>query len=189
MEQLGEDIPVRFDDDGTPIMNSESSADGTFYGLSNAKYQRLERAARLLLEGAFPEPASYEQISVPCPHAIQSAALSPRGKLLSCCGFELDGNSILDFGDVRLRDATDMIEQANEDDIVKAIALLGPMYLKEVVEQVASEVKFPEKMSSVCEVCRSVVKNQGAIAALRENPGLYAPAARAVEKLNEKKSA
>lgn len=183
MKTLGETLPVRFDDDGRPTDFAERSADGTFYGLSNTRFQKLERAARLLPAASFQPPAEESDLAGGCPHAIANAALSPNGNLLSCCGFELDGNSVLDFGDCRTDDPIDMIEDANQDPIVKGIAYLGPLYLRDVVRQVAPEISMPTGHGSVCEVCRAVVKNAAAVQVLRENAELYAPAARAVERM------
>ncbi len=99
------------------------------------------------------------------PHVVQSVALSPKGHLLFCCRFELEGNAELDFGSVSEASATRKVEAANNDSIVRAIAFLGPVFLKDVVEQIVPEVTFPERFGSVCEVCRSVVKNPAAVEA------------------------
>ena len=167
--QLGEDVPLRFDEDGNDRTCFDDTSDATYLSISNAKVQRLERAEVELTEQAFGLLSDDASLDTPCPHAVQSAALSPRGHLLSCCGFELDGNEVLDFGDVRLQSANNLVDKANDDMIVGAIAYFGPMFLKRFVKVVAPEVVFPERYGSVCEVCRSVVKNPEAVKALRDN--------------------
>jgi len=72
---------------------------------------------------------------------------------------------------------------------VRSAPYLGPVFLKEVVEHVAPEVKFPERFGSVCEVCRSVVKNPTAVEALRRNANLFVPATNAVAARLEKRAA
>lgn len=107
--------------------------------------------------------------------------------MLSCCGFELEGNPVLDFGSITGCNANSRIDEAHNKPMTMALAYLGPMFLKEVVEKVAPEVSFPERYASMCEVCQSVVCNPDAIAALRSNANLYVPATKTVASLMEKK--
>ena len=87
---------------------------------------------------------------------------------------------MLDFGSVRDLDISVRLGQANDDPIVRAIAYLGPVFLKEVLLQVAPKLAFPRHSGSVCEVCRSIVKNPAAVEALRRNANLFVPATNAV---------
>lgn len=175
MEQIGEEIPLRFDKNGLNCTDVEAAGGETYLAISNSKLQRLERAGRQLTEDQFDPVDNQATLNMGCPHAIQSAALSPNGHLLSCCGFELTGNPVLDFGDVNQKAADDLLRQANDDMIVNAIAILGPMFLKNFIQKVAPEIEFSENYSSVCEVCNSVVKNPNAIQILRDNMDVLGP--------------
>lgn len=180
MESLAETLPTRFSDEGLSQIAPVPASDGTFYGISNSRFQRLERAANRLPRNVFQSVETLETLEGRCPHAVQSAALSPKGHLLSCCGFELEGNFVLDFGPVQGGGASKRIDEANRDTIVRAIAYLGPVFLKEVIEQVAPEVAFPKHFGSVCEICRSIVKNPAAVETLRQNVNLFEPATNSV---------
>jgi len=189
MEQLTETLPTRFSDEGLSQMSSSPASDGTVYGISNSRYQRLGRAKDFLPEHSFQDADYFKDLSGGCPHAVQSPALSPQGHLLSCCGFELEGNGVLDFGAAGGDRASNRIEAANADPIVRAIAYLGPAFLKEVVEQVAPKIEFPKSFGSMCEVCQSVVGNTEAIEALRENVNLLSLATNTVVRRLEKQTA
>lgn len=180
MARLSETLPLRFAENGQFQFGASGNSDGTFYGISNTRLQKLERAADRLPESMFQSIENIESIGGRCPHAVRSAALSPTGRLLSCCGFELVGNEVLDLGDTSEHVISDLIDGANNNPIIKGISNLGPVYMKEIVEQVAPEVKFPKNFGSMCEVCRSVVKNPRAVKALRQNIDLFLPAANAV---------
>ncbi len=84
---------------------------------------------------------------------------------------------MLDFGPVQDAGVATMVDATNRDPIVRAIAFLAP------------EVAFPKRFGSVCEVCRSVVKNPEAVEALRRNVNLFEPATNAVAAQLEKRAA
>ncbi len=174
-KRIGERVPLRFDEDGIEHVAPAADADGTYYAISNSQLQRLERGAATLSDSDFHLMSDISRLNAPCPYAIRNAALSARGSLLACCGFELDGNEVLDFGDVRTTNAARLIEKANNDVIINAIAYFGPLFLMKIVKKVAPDVSFSKKFGSVCEICRSVVKNPDAILALREHVSAFGP--------------
>ncbi|GAB6053008.1 hypothetical protein JCM17960_18280 [Magnetospira thiophila] len=119
-------------------------------------------------------------------NALNSAALSPKGDLLACCGFELEENSVLNFGSVKEVDAHTRVVEANANPIAMALAYLGPVFLKEVVEQVKPDIRFPVRYASMCEVCQTVVHNPKAVAALRHSENLYVPATNTVRTMSQR---
>lgn len=94
-------------------------------------------------------------------------ALSPGGHLLSCCGFELEGNPVLDFGDVRNTAGGYLLSAANADMIVQAIAEIGPLFLRRLLEKEDPTRFSPRPFGSVCEACHSVVGDPAAVEMLR----------------------
>jgi len=175
MEKLGEKIELRYDDDGseTPFSNSE---DGTYYCISNSLLQKLERASDEVPETAFRKQPDQEQLNVVCPYAIRSAALSPTGNLLSCCGFELHGNDVLEFGSVETKPVRDLLATANDNIIVIAIAYLGPLFLNRFVRSIRPDLKIESRFGSICEACHSVVTNEDAKKVLSDHSGELAAA-------------
>jgi len=175
MKRLGETISLRFDENGTDCTDVRAAKGSTYRAISNSKLQRLERADEALAKEEFSPASNVEDLNMGCPNAVKSAALSPNGHLLSCCGFELEGNAVLDFGDVNLSPMEDLVHQANNDMIVSAIAILGPLFLKNFIQKVAPEIDFPKQYGTVCEVCNSVVKNPRAIQILRDRMNILGP--------------
>jgi hypothetical protein len=175
VEMLG-DTPVRTWVDYRGQMVEFDLEPGTYYAISQTPVQRLERAGEELAATTFVPAAKQENLRGRCPHVIRDAALSPRGHLLSCCGFELDGNPILDLGDAKATDAWQLIEQANHDGVLTAIGYLGPYFLKGVIEQIAPGTIGDRCHGSVCELCRTIVTNPAAIAALQQAKDVLLPA-------------
>ena len=174
-ERLGAEEPIRTDRHGNGHIFVLPSDDGTFYGISSSRYQRLERAERRVADKYFDTIDSDRMLARACPHAFRSPALSPKGHLLACCGFELDVNAVLDLGDVGSAPVRSLQEKALDDPVLKGIIYLGPYYLMTLAKQVAPEIRFKERYGSVCEVCRSIVRSPGAIQVLRECEGMYIP--------------
>lgn len=136
--------------------------------LSNASVQRLGRGLETLQDDDLPAQDASELIEHGgCPWALRSAAISPKGHLLACCGFELEDNPILDYGDINRRDLKDLLDQADADLITNMIAILGPPKIKQVLEQHwPDEVSFPRRYNTYCEVCNDLVhirKNREAL--------------------------
>lgn len=157
-EQLSEDLPAFWDDEGLPNSIVAPSADGTRYLLSNSRLQRLGRAANLPDDAVvFPDQ---KILDIPCPWAVRSSALSAGGHLVACCGTEAHGNEFLDFGDVLESDIDTLLKKANDSLVIRAIKKLGPYFLMQFVKAYSGDENlFKERYASVCEVCEDVVHN------------------------------
>jgi len=186
MRQLAEDLQTRFSESGIAIKVGMPSSDGTLYGISNTRFQKLARARDRISSVVFQDVDNWEAIGGGCNHVLKSPALSPKGHLLACCGFELEGNPILDLGPVAYSSASALIEAGNRAPILKAIAFLGPTYLKEVIERFDPNVIFPKSYGSVCEICQSIVQNPRAINALECNLFRLIPTINAVFERRER---
>jgi hypothetical protein len=170
MERLGEKLPMRFDEDGYQTPLGASTADGTYYGLSNAQVQLLGRGNELI----DPRVLVYrddneERLVGGCRWALRSAALSPNNHLLACCGTEAEHNPVLDFGSVDERDAADIADDADDMLLLNAVALLGPKFLKDFVRERAPHIVWRPRYSTVCEICEHVVKRPEVLEVLRQH--------------------
>jgi hypothetical protein len=182
-ERLGEQIPAHVDDDGDAPTTGAVAADGTRYTLFHSPIQRLGRGrARIRADdlGEAPAPAALEG---GCPWAVRSAALSVSNHLVACCAIETDGNPILDFGDLTTTTAPALLQRANDDVVVNAIALLGPMFLRRFLNRQAPDLPFRQDYSSICELCEHIVRRPGAVEALRQHEGELAGYVRAARAL------
>lgn len=142
--------------------------------LSNAYLQRLGRGVKEIRESELPGAAKTAQeldemaeVVGGCPWAIRSAAISPKGHLLSCCGFEVEDNPILDYGDLAKESLHDLLDKADNDLLSNMIGLLGPVKLMRMLQQrCPDEVSFPHTYRSYCEACHDLVmipKNREAL--------------------------
>lgn len=175
MDQLGENLPVRFDSEGLSCQLPAPASDGTVYMLSNSYLQILGRSHSILEISDVFVPEHPEALSGPCPWAVRSAALSPKGHLLACCGMEAENNAVLDFGDIIDTDLKDLVAKADQSVIVNAIALLGPFFLQEFIKQREPDVRFRAQYATVCEICEDIVSRQETVAALEAHlPALTA---------------
>jgi hypothetical protein len=175
MQQLGETLPERFGADGAQTRLPSPSADGTVYMLSNSYLQRLGRGRGEVGAGDVIWPTSEDDLSGGCPWAVRSAALSPRGHLVACCGIEAEGNAILDFGDAAESGAQRLVEAADQSIVVNAIAMLGPLFIRRFVQQRAHDVAFRSQYATVCEVCEDVVRRSRVLEVLQQHmPALAA---------------
>jgi len=167
--RLGEDVAMRFDDEGRassdPVIPSD---DGTLYCLSNGTLMALGRGRNELSEEDFHHPADQSILDTPCQWAISSAALSPKGHLVACCGTEAHGNPVLDFGDTTTEnDMAKLVDGANADAVVKLISTVGPYQIMRFMQRRAPEVSFSPAYTSMCEICEDIVHRPDALAALR----------------------
>lgn len=169
-ERLGEDLPERFDDEGYQMPLGPASADGTYYGLSNGQVQMLGRGNKMLTAESLVYRGDDEsRIGGGCRWALRSPALSPRNHLVACCGTEVDGNEVLDFGSLETSDAASLAEKADDALLLNAVALLGPHFLKEFVKKKAPHLGFRKRYASMCEVCEHVMQNPEAVLVLKDN--------------------
>lgn len=167
--RLGEDVPLRFDDEGRsspePLL---PDTDGTVYRLSNGALMALGRGRREIPADHFDYPEDQSVLDTPCRWAIASAALSPQGHLVACCGTEAHGNPVLDFGDTTTDpDVAGMVERANADPIVRLIGTVGPYQIMRFMKRRAPQVPFKEAYTSMCEICEDIVHRPEALQALR----------------------
>jgi hypothetical protein len=166
--RLGEDIREIYDDSGWRQKFGATAEDGTVYGISNAYLQYLGRAhSRLVPSEVFLDDESLFDRG--CPWAVRSAALSPKNHLVACCGFEVEHNEVLDFGDSREHAASDLILRANNDVLVRAVARLGPVYLKTFIKALDPTVTFRDRYGSMCSLCEDIMTRPSAVSCLREH--------------------
>lgn len=175
IEMLGDGQPARTWVDFRGQMAEFDIEPGAYFAVSQTPIQRLERAGEWLDDATFIPFHDQEKLRGRCPHAIQDMALSPRGHLLSCCGFELDGNEVLDLGSVRETNAWQLIQEANGDGLLAVIAYLGPYYLQGIIKRTAPDLVAGNAYGSVCELCRSIVTNPEAVAALMREKDVWLP--------------
>jgi hypothetical protein len=170
---LGEEPPLMYDPAGRRVPLPPPSADGTVYALANNDVYRIGRGRRLPLRH-LRKDSRPEDIEIACPWAVRSAALSPKGHMVACCGIEAEDNEVLDFGDVRHETIEALVERANNDPLVGALAEFGPSYLLRRARERNPELRFRSDHVAMCEVCEDVVTNTAAVAALRADPTLAA---------------
>jgi hypothetical protein len=153
-------IQRRFDVDGRSS-NYSREEDGRVILMSNGNVQRLGRGAEFIaLDECNTDTLEnhVDQIGG-CPHAVRSLAISPGNHLVSCCGFELHGNPILDFGDLDHASAGSLLDKADDDLLVNMISMVGPPKIKQILEGLCpDEISFPKtNYQSYCEVCNDLV--------------------------------
>ncbi len=172
-QQLDEVIPVYWDEQGVAQQTMSRAEDGTFYLLSNARLQRLGRGQALAEEDIiYPEKQS--TLNLKCPWAVSSAAMSPGGHLLACCGINAHGNEFLDFGNTHEHDAARLLAQGEQRLVIKAIRKFGPWFLMKLVDNIATQKLFKPRYASVCEICEDVVNIAESRRILREHlPEIY----------------
>lgn len=169
----GAQMQRRFDVDGYSKHFRRQEA-GKLVVVSNAYIQRLGRGTDLIDDDeCSPE---VDMAKVPpeaeafggCPWAVRSAAITPRNHLVACCGFELHGNPILDFGDLSETSVPELLGRADDDLITNMIALLGPPKIMQLLKELCpDEVSFPRpQYHSYCETCQDLIgieKNRRAL--------------------------
>jgi hypothetical protein len=170
MALLGEELPLVFDETGVRMTLPCPAADGTVYAIANNNVYRIGRgrplgARYVKLNG------DVREIDIPCPWAVRSAAISPKGHLVACCGIEAEENRILDFGAIDRDGIRPLLRHANDDLILRAIAEIGPLRAMRVAREIDPGLEVPRTPGALCEACEDLVTNESAIAALRRSPG------------------
>ena len=150
---FGENIQLYWNQNGTINNNLNCDADGTLYIISNARLQKLGRAKSLP-----PEKITYPDnnyfLYQTCPWAINSAALSPTGNLLACCGIEVSEDSYLNFGKIENIDIKKSIfKNQSQEKIINLLRNKGPYELILLLEKEMHFGKNNKKYSSMCEIC------------------------------------
>lgn len=167
-ELIGESLPLVYDVEESAA-SPRVSEGGTFYAIANSRLQKLARGRELLSDADFHTAGDdIDDIDMPCPFAARSVALSPGGHLMACCGFEAENNSVLDFGDTSQASIAELMKKANDDVILKAIALLGPFFLRKFIRR-RDPSAAPPPAPNVCETCESIVCNEEAMEVLRSD--------------------
>lgn len=155
-QQLGEEIPVYWDEHGVPQHSMLRSADGTYYLISNARLQRVGRGIAVAEEDII-YPRKQSSLNLKCPWVVNSAALSAGSHLLACCGINAHGNEFLDFGDVRGANVVELLHQGEQRLVIQAIRKFGPWFLMKFVSDITNRPLFKTRYASVCEICEDVV--------------------------------
>ena len=174
----GSDLKMRFDAAGQSLCHERREGE-TLVMLSNGVAMQLGRGAEGLAESEVEQTdwdslyAMADEIGG-CPWALRSAAISPKGNLLACCGTEVDGNPILDYGNIAESSLEELLDLADNDLVTNMIAVFGPIKLKQLLEELApGEIEFPRaSYRGYCEVCEDLV----GIAKNREALYKYQPA-------------
>ncbi len=139
---------------------------GTAYIVYGTYLQKLGRSHDEVPAEDF-QQVPWEQLQGGCPFAASSPAVSPDNNLLACCGFEVAGNAVLDFGDLDTHSVPDLYAHVERDLIVKAIAERGPAFLADFVSRKAPHISWRPTYSSVCEVCEHVTTRQEVVDVLK----------------------
>jgi hypothetical protein len=189
----GKDMKLRYDADGQSIHHEYREGE-TLVMLSNGIAMQLGRGVGGLAESEIVHNgtgAGWDALHKladhvgGCPWAVRSAAISPKGHLLSCCGTEVDGNPILDYGSLKDHSLEELLDFADGDLITNMIAFLGPVRIKQVLEQIApGETIFPRtSYRGVCEVCEDLVKIEQNRAALEKYQEHFVEAVMAIREM------
>ncbi|WP_349368678.1 radical SAM protein [Salinarimonas sp.] len=155
MERLGEELPLRFDDDGESAPLPDEP--GTHFGVSNARLQRLREDVDV---GAVHVELDEAALNRPCPFAGRSIAIGPDASLLACCGFEVAADSPLHFGDAAQTDVVDLLRRAYDDLLVNAVAELGPYFLMRFAQAKDPSLVFKPAYGGICEICFDVTSRR-----------------------------
>lgn len=174
----GQDMKLRFDSDGHQI-DHKGKRGRSLVVLSNSPVQRLGRGIAEMQEAELgPANLQLDELSDKiggCPWAIRSAAISAKGHFVSCCGFEVEDNPILDYGDLNKESLHSLLERADNDLLSNMIAILGPIKMMRLLQQICpDEVLFPRSYRSYCEVCSDLVSFKQNRDALYKHMGKFA---------------
>jgi hypothetical protein len=147
---------LRFDENGVTIKH-DFDLNGTNVMLSNCDVQRLGRADQSLF---LSESSDYgnRNWQQGCPWAVRSASITAQGHLVACCGFQVHGNEILDYGSALERPVGELLDDADSDLVTNMIALIGPQRIRDLLREICPEdIVVPDSAVSPCEVCQHIV--------------------------------
>ena len=168
-ELFGEpDIAQVYDENGIPKeLDPLRDDDGTLYAICQRPASRSGRGLKLIDTEDVIHLDGRGEYST-CPWIRSSPAISPRGELVSCCGFEARRVKALHYG--TLSTATLGAINARGDDVVlHALTMVGPKRLLEFVrEKQNSDVTF-DRHVSMCEACEDLMGKPANIKILREH--------------------
>lgn len=161
------DIPLVYDENGKPHELAPLRAqDGTLYAICQRPASRSGRGLKLIDTDDVVFLGGKSEYS-PCPWIRTSPAISPKGELVSCCGFETRRVKTLNYG--KLSDDTmDDITKCSDDVLLHALTLIGPKTLLEFVKKKNGSASF-DKHVSMCEACEDLMSKPDNIKVLREH--------------------
>lgn len=110
-----------------------------------------------------------------CPWAVRSPAISPAGHLLSCCGFEVAGNEVLDIGDLNQHSLAQLLNDADNDLALNVIAIDGPYRIMDFLQAREPGLPFRKQYGSFCELCQHIVTDATIREAFLKNISARAP--------------
>ncbi len=175
----GEQMKHRYDANGRAMVHERKQGE-TLVLLSNGLSMKLGRGKEGLEESeVVPTQLSqlYEFADTigGCPWALRSSAVSSKGHYVSCCGFEVEDNPILDYGDLAKQPLSELLERADNDLISNMISIYGPVTLMKILKDVApNEVSFPRPTyRGYCEVCEDLVSIKQNRDALYKYQGMF----------------
>lgn len=175
----GEQMKHRYDANGRAMVHERKQGE-TLVLLSNGLSMKLGRGKEGLEESeVVPTPLSqlYEFADSigGCPWALRSSAVSSKGHYVSCCGFEVEDNPILDYGDLAKQPLSELLDRADNDLISNMISIYGPVTLMKILKDVApNEVSFPRPTyRGYCEVCEDLVSIKQNRDALYKYQGMF----------------
>jgi len=159
-ELLGERLPRMFDEEREAVSFGRTTT-RPFVAVSNSTLQAIGRGAELDVG----EVASVERWPEKaraiggCPWAVRSPAITPEGRLVACCGFEVAGNPILDIGDLSAASLPALLGEADQDLPINMIALEGPYAIMDQLKELDPSLPFRPHYRSFCELCQDIVTN------------------------------
>lgn len=184
----GKDMQTRYDANGMSKYYERREGQ-TLVLLSNGVSMQLGRGLQGLEEHEVLQTPRDQLYDVGdtiggCPWAVRSAAVSAKGHLVSCCGFEVEDNQILDYGDLAEHSLKELLDRADNDLITNMIATIGPVKLMQLLLEIApDEVSFPRSSyRGYCEVCEDLVGIKQNRAALYKYQAQFVDAVTAVRK-------
>jgi len=163
---LGENLPRRFNGENVSGFQFKKTND-QFIGISNSSLMYLGRGVALRGVNARNNTELSRQVMKhKCPNVLASPAITPENHLVGCCGFELNGNPVLDLGESSGIDIVKLWEIASDNIIIKAIREVGPGFLLEFAAQKNNNIRIRDDYIGVCEVCQDVIASNTVIEVL-----------------------
>lgn len=170
--ELGEEVPsVPFG--ASPETYPPLLDDQTCYFISEGRLTRLGRAQSFLADDYF-NLKDINEFAGPCCDMLCNPTITSNNHLAACCGAEALGNSVIDLGDLSNTDPIDILHQADQNLIVNALALFGPVALMKFIQLVEPNIMFDERYSGMCELCEHLCRRPDVIDALGNNSAILA---------------
>jgi hypothetical protein len=162
------DIPLVYDEDGhAKELDALRHADGTLYAICRRPSSRSGRGAQMIAAEDIAFVGGRNEYST-CPWLRTSPAISSRGELVSCCGFEVRKVKELNFGPVDDQ-VHARLDALSDDVLLHALSQVGPKRLLEFVRtKPGAKVSF-DRHVSMCEACEDLTSKPENIRILREN--------------------